>query len=243
MAPSYYHWVSSQIGKGEKACVTILLLNRDRGDTVWSPIRTPLCAARGGAVSPEAEPMRFTSVLLHAGVLVLAIAAPLAAQQGPVLATDSTPPASAAPAVFQLLRAQASLVQEAESAYHARVVATLPGWAYAVKDVERRTRLTWRGLPPVILLVPDGGRGFTCADREDTCLGRFQGVTLKLEGSDSSGTTMSSLILIAESARTRPDVWMHELTHALLSQHGLVAESMRHDRRYFAEERFVKMEL
>ena len=207
-----------------------------------SPIRTPLRAAVPSAVLPEAEPLRFTTVLQYAGVLVLAIAAPLAAQQGPVSAAETLPTAAAAPAVFQLLRAQAELVSEAESTYRAHAVATLPGWAYAVKDVERRVRLTWRGLPPVILLVPDGGRGFLCDDKENMCLGRFQGVTLRLEGSDSSGTTMSSLILIAESARARPDVWIHELTHALLSQHGLVAESMRHDRRYFSEERFVKME-
>ena len=189
--------------------------------------------------------MRFPSELTRVVVLtVLAVAgaAPLVAQQGPAVAAESTAPATVMPAVFQLLRAQAELVQEAESTYRAHAVATLPGWAYAVKDVERLTRLTWRGLPPVILLVPDRGRGFPCDDNAGTCLGRFQGVTLKLDGSDSSGTTMSSMILIAESARTRPDVWMHELTHALLSQHGLVAESMRHDRRYFAEERFVRME-
>ena len=183
-----------------------------------------------------------TGVQTCALPISVAIATPVVAQQMAVSAPPSATSASVAPAVFQLLRAQAELVQEAESAYHAHVVATLPGWAYAVKDVERRTRLTWRGLPPVILLVPDGGRGFPCDDREDTCLGRYQGVTLRIEGSDSSGTTMSSLILIAESARTKPEVWMHELTHALLSQHGLVAASMRHDRRYFAEERFVRME-
>ena len=190
--------------------------------------------------------MRFPSTLIRAAValsaLAAAVGAPVAAQQGPVVALETSAPAPVAPAVFQLLRVQAELVQEAESTYHARAISTLPGWAYAVKDVERLTRLTWRGLPPVILLVPDRGRGFPCDDKEATCLGRFQGVTLKLEGSDSSGSTMLSLILIAESARTRPDVWMHELTHALLSQHGLVAESMRHDRRYFAEERFVRME-
>ena len=191
--------------------------------------------------------MRLPSKLIRAVValtaLAAAVVAPVAAQQGPVIALETLAPSSSvAPAVFQLLRVQAELVQEAESTYHARVIATLPGWAYAVKDVERLTRLTWRGLPPVILLVPDRGRGFPCDDKEGTCLGRFQGVTLKLEGSDSSGTTMSSLILIAESARARPDVGMHELTPALLSQHGLVAASMRHDRRYFAEERFVRME-
>ena len=184
--------------------------------------------------------MRFTSELRHAGVLLLLLAAPLAAQPGLSVGADPLPSASAA--MSQLLRAQAALVQEAESTYHAHVVATLPGWAYAVKDVERIVRLPWRGLPPVILLVPDGGRGFACDDRQDSCLGRYLGARLTLTGTDSASTTMSSLILIAESARTRPDVWMHELTHAVLSQHGMIAESVRHDRRYFSEERFVKME-
>ena len=123
--------------------------------------------------------MRLPSKLIRAVValtaLAAAVVAPVAAQPGPVIALEtSAPSSSVAPAVFQLLRAQAELVQEAESTYHARAIATLPGWAYAVKDVERRTRLTWRGLPPVILLVPDGGRGFPCDDREDTCLGRYQ---------------------------------------------------------------------
>ncbi len=149
---------------------------------------------------------------------------------------------TASPVAIQMLRFQAELVQKAESTYHARVVSTLPGWSGAVRNVERRTRLKWRGLAPVILLVPDRGRGFPCEDREDTCLGRYQGVLLQAVGRDSSDAVMSSLILIAESARSSPDVWMHELTHALLSQHGLTAESQRHDRRYFEEERFVRME-
>ena len=184
--------------------------------------------------------MRFTSALRHgAGVLLLAFASRLAAQ-GPAAGAEPLPSASAA--MSQLLRAQGALVQEAESTYRARVVATLPGWAAAVRDVERLVRLPWRGLPPVILLVPDGGRGFACDDRQESCLGRFLGARLTLAGTDSASTTMSSLILIAESARTRPDVWMHELTHALLSQHGMIVESMRHDRRYFSEEWFVKME-
>ena len=184
--------------------------------------------------------MRFSSAIQSTVALLAAVAAPLAAQGPAAVAEGSAQPA---PAVFQLLRAQAELVQEAESTYRAREIATLPGWADAVRDAERRTRLTWLGMPPVILLVPDGGRGFACDDKQVTCLGRYQGVTLQLrQGSDSGRTTISNVILIAESARTRPDVWIHELTHALLSQHGLVAASQRHDPRYFAEEHFVRME-
>ena len=187
--------------------------------------------------------MRFTSQLCRAGVLAFIVASPVVAQRGASLLSDNAPMSTASPLAFQLLRAQAELVQEAEVAYRAKVVATLPGFSSTVRDVERRVKLPWKGLPPVILLVPDGGRGFSCADKEDTCLGRYQGVTLMLQqGADSGQTTMVSLILVAESARTRADVWAHELTHALLSQHGMVAESQRHDRRYFAEQSFVRLE-
>ena len=188
----------------------------------------------------RAEPMRVTSIGQHLIVALCVAGASLGAQAGPAAGSDTVP--GTIPVAFQMLRVQAELIQEAESTYHARVVSTLPGWSEAVRDVERRTRLKWHGLAPVILLVPDRGRGFPCEDREDTCLGRYQGVLLKAVGSDSSEAVMSSLILIAESARSRPDVWAHELTHAVLSQHGLTAESQRHDRRYFGEERFVRME-
>ncbi len=186
----------------------------------------------------------------HAMLMALA-ALPLAAQRpmmnvspmsahGPALSLDSS--AAEGSAVARLLRVQGELIQEAVTAYRARVVATLPGWRNAVRDVERRTNLVWIGLPPVILIAPDvAGRGFRC-DERDTCLGRFSGANVTVSGTDSTVTTLSSIILIAESATTRRDVWAHELTHALLAQHGLLAESARHDRRYFAEERFVRLE-
>jgi hypothetical protein len=176
-------------------------------------------------------------------LLSLLGAMPVAAQRTPSLMAEHGSMPTASPMAFELLKAQGELIQEAESMYRASVVATLPGFSQAVREVERRTRLSWKGLPPVILVVPDGGRGFACDSREDTCLGRYEGVTLLLQqGADSGQTTMVSLILVAESARARPDVWVHELTHAVLSQHGLAAESQRHDRRYFAEERFVRTE-
>lgn len=182
--------------------------------------------------------MRPNSALRCVAVLSAMMAGSIAAQ-GPSLSSD---PVSPMTAFARVQRAQAQLVHEAESTYHARVVATLPGWAYAVKDAERRVRKAWRGLAPVVLLVPDAGRGFPCDDREDTCLGRYQGAEITVQGSDSAATVISSVILLAESARWRSDVWAHELTHALLSQHGMVAESLRHDRRYFTEERFVRLE-
>ena len=150
-------------------------------------------------------------------------------------------PAAPVTAAMHLQRVQAELVQAAVTTYRARVVATLPGWRETVRDVERLVEKPWIGLPPVILVVPGvGARGFRCDERE-SCLGRFIGATVTVRGSDCTLTTMSSIIVIAESALTRRDVWAHELTHALLAQHGMIAESSRHDRRYFAEAQFVTM--
>ena len=201
--------------------------------------------------------MRILPLIARLCVVGLVTAAPLTVQyaQGnsavgagagvvdagsPMLAPGSFAP----PVAFQLLKAQAELVQEAGLTYRgAKVVESLPGWSRALRDVERLTRLNWRGLPAAILIVPDGGRGFACDGPRSTCLGRYQGVTMMVQqGADSGATTVLIVILIAESARSRPEVWMHELTHALLSQHGKLAESQRHDRRYFAEQEFVKVE-
>jgi len=179
--------------------------------------------------------MRFKPILRHVGVLLCVLAQPLAAQ-GPGVAMKAIADSSAVGRLFQL---QAKLVREAESTYRARVVPLLPGFAEALKEVEGRVRRSWSGLPPVILMVPDFGRGFQCENKAHTCLGRYLGAELTVIGIDSSATAMSSVIVIAESARRRPDVWMHELTHALLIQHRMLAESQRHDRRYFSEESFV----
>ena len=200
--------------------------------------------------------MRILSDVGKLCLVGLVTMAPLAVQQAQANSVaagtglvDAGVPALAAgsfasPIAVQLLKAQAALVQEAESTYRGgKVVVSLPGWAHALRDVERQTRLNWLGLPPAIMIVPDGGRGFACDGTRNTCLGRYQGVTMMVQqGADSGTTTMLSVILIAESARTRPDVWIHELTHAVLTQHGKLAESQRHDRRYFAEEQVVKVE-
>jgi hypothetical protein len=182
--------------------------------------------------------MPFPSRFRRTTALLAVLAAPLVAQ-GPAAGADSANSGSAA---AHLRRVQAELVQEAVIAYRARVVATLPGWQSALRDVERLVDRPWIGLPPVILVVPSaGGRGFACAER-DTCLGRFSGANVTVRGTDTTMTALSSLILIAESAVSRRDVWLHELTHALLTQHGMLAESARHDRRYFGETQFVRLE-
>jgi hypothetical protein len=139
----------------------------------------------------------------------------------------------------RLLRLQEQLIRTAEETYRAQVVPTLPGLDEALRDVERRTRRAWTGLAPVIMLVPDKGRGFVCDEQRGGCLGRYLGAELSVRGAEGRVTAMSSIILIAESARRRPDVLIHELTHALLMQHGMLTESSRHDRRFFSEEAFV----
>jgi hypothetical protein len=125
-----------------------------------------------------------------------------------------------------------SLVARAQRTYPARPAPPLRGWAEAVRSVERSAGLSWRGLPAVVLLVHDAGRGFTC-DGEARCLARFLGARIIATEGDTSVVTYSSIVLLAESVAMRREVWEHELTHALLAQYGLEAESSRHDRRYF----------
>ena len=189
--------------------------------------------------------MHIPSPLRRILALLTLSAAPLVgparAQELPGDTTTSPHAIVSGTAAAQLQRVQSGLVVEATASYRARAVATLPGWQQTIRDVERLVEKPWIGIPPVILVVPSvGGRGFRCDGRE-TCLGRFVGATITVRGSDGTLTTMSSIIVIAESALTRRDVWAHELTHALLAQHGLSAESARHDRRYFAEAQFVTL--
>ncbi len=132
---------------------------------------------------------------------------------------------------------QDSLVTDAQRTWHAHPTRALPGWAQVVRDVERRVGRRWNGPPAVVLLVPDDGRGFACDDA--LCLGRYIGARIALAAGDSATIITTSIILIAESMVMRQDVWEHELTHAVLSQHGLTDESTRHDRRYFRSEHLL----
>jgi len=186
-------------------------------------------------------PSHFRRTLATLTLIATPLAGPAYAQELPRDATMSPSAIVSGLAAAELQRVQSGLVLEATTYYRARAVATLPGWQQTIRDVERLVEKPWIGIPPVILVVPSvGGRGFRC-DGRDTCLGRFVGATITVRGSDGTLTTMSSIIVIAESALTRRDVWAHELTHALLAQHGLSAESARHDRRYFAEAQFVTL--
>lgn len=127
--------------------------------------------------------------------------------------------------------AQDSLVAAVRRDWRAELANFVPGWQQAQRDAERASGLRWRGLPAVFLRVPDEGRGFRC--EEQRCLGRYLGARIQSPGQPSGEPIVASIILIAESAMTRPDVLQHELTHALLAQYGMFEASLRHDRRYF----------
>ena len=170
----------------------------------------------------------------HLCTLVLLLGASVTAAAQPLMLARTDAPII--PTVSAELReVQDSLVAEAQRAWHARIAPALPGWRQSLRDVERAVGHSWNGLAAVVLVVPDDGRGFRCdAER---CLGRFLGARITIPDGDSSAVTRSSIVLLAESALMRSDVWEHELTHALLAQHGLLAESARHDRRYFRSDR------
>lgn len=167
-------------------------------------------------------------------LLLSLVARPAAGAQTLMLASGGSVPATIPNALRDL---QDSLVVEAEAAWHAHPARLLPGWAQAVRAVERRVGQRWQGLPAIVLLVPDDGRGFPCDDAR--CLGRYLGARIEVAGGDTTTMITSSIILLAESMVMRHDVWEHELTHALLAQYGLVDESTRHDRRYFRDEHLL----
>ena len=126
---------------------------------------------------------------------------------------------------------QDSLVAAVRRDWRASLAPAQPGWQQAMRDAERATGLRWRGLPAVILRVPDDGRGFRCDDTR--CLGRYLGARIQHPGPVAGDVIIASIILVAESALMRPDVLQHEFTHALLAQYGMFEASLRHDRRYF----------
>ncbi len=171
----------------------------------------------------------------HVCTLVVLLGASATGAAAQPLMLARTPALPVAAVSTELRDAQDSLIAEAQRAWHARIAPTLPGWHQSLHDVERAVGRPWNGLAPVVLLVPDDGRGFSCDGQH--CLGRFLGARITIPVGDSSAATISSIVLVAESAMMRADVWEHELTHALLAQHGLLSESARHDRRYFRSDR------
>ena len=127
--------------------------------------------------------------------------------------------------------AQDSLVAAVRRDWRASLAPSLPGSRQALRDAERASGLRWRGLPAVILRVPDNGHGFRCDAQR--CLGRYLGARIQSPGPAGDDVIIASIILVAESALMRSDVLQHELTHALLAQYGMYEASLHHDRRYF----------
>ncbi len=167
-------------------------------------------------------------------VLACALPAHVHAQQRALTTTALAPLelSSVAPSTRELTSA---LVLELRRVWHAVEAPALPRWGRAVRAVERLVGLPWRGATPIVLLVPDGGQGFACDGGE--CAGRFEATRLVTTNAERADTVVVGVILLAESAMMREDVWEHELTHALLAQHSLIEASTRHDPRYFPRAR------
>lgn len=181
------------------------------------------------------QPTRRTPRLPVAVTLALGcMASPvLIAQPGD--APGARPAAMATMAVVRHM--EDSLVALALRAWGANVMAHPPGWPEAVNAAEHLVGRTWRGLPAILLLVPDDGRGFFCGTRR--CLGHYLGTSIALTYGDSTAVVVSSIVLVAQSAISRTEVWEHELTHAILTQQGLLKASTRHDPRYFRDKRTI----
>lgn len=144
--------------------------------------------------------------------------------------TGATPTDSAV-RFARALDVQRQLVTELRAEWHASGAQHMPQLRQAIHMVERKTGFEWKGPEPAVLVVPDFGNGFRCS--EGQCDGRFEGVRIVTRDSVLADTTVVGVILVAESMRNDPDVWAHELTHAILAQRGLFEASSRHDPKYF----------
>jgi type II secretory pathway pseudopilin PulG len=129
--------------------------------------------------------------------------------------------------------AQRALSAELQRAWNATAVPTPSGFHHILESTQRGTGLAWDGPAPALLIVPDEGRGFRCPEGSGQCLGRFEGARVIHHVGDAAETVIVAVILVAQSAQQNPEVWRHEITHALLAQHGMLRESERHDPRYF----------
>lgn len=170
-----------------------------------------------------------------AGLLAVDAGAPVASAQALRRATETSIAVAGEPLVSEPLAAEPlaaardELAAELETTRHARRVASVPpGWAAALRAVERRVGASWSGPPPVLLQVPDDGSGFLCepgAAIRERCRGRTEGVR--------EGDRRAFVLLFASSAMLDRRVWEHELAHAMLEQLGRTHESRSHDPRYF----------
>ncbi len=85
----------------------------------------------------------------------------------------------------------------------------------------------------MLLMVDDAGSGFACPPGADATFARCRGRVEGFRSRSVRDTTVVTIVLVAASSWLDRAAWEHELTHALLMQYDLIAESERHDRRYF----------
>lgn len=147
---------------------------------------------------------------------VLRFVQPLEAQSAPL-----------APRAEPLVSAQRALAEELVLLHHGDLVRAPTFVRDIRRALEQRTGLAWRGPDPLVVLTSqfpehvrcDGGR----------CDARLESVRA-IDGADS---TVASVVVLSAQSLLSDRVWAHELMHALLMQHGYVAESARHDPRWF----------
>ncbi len=145
------------------------------------------------------------------------------------------PSALALSAAFRQM--EDSLLRAAAREFGATPVPQPAEWPEALRAAEQIVGRPWRGLPASVLLVPDDGRGFFCGMQR--CKGLYLGSRIAMPDGDSTTFVISSIVLVAQSAIGKHEIWLHELTHALLTQHGLLRESTHHAPRYFRDRRTI----
>lgn len=130
--------------------------------------------------------------------------------------------------VAALSSAQRALAIELVGAHRGNLV-RLPKWYARLRgEVERRTGLAWRGPDPLVVMADQFPNQIACDGGR--CDARLESVRAIADGD----SLVASVLIVSPVSLMSEQVWVHELTHALLMQHGRVAESARHDPRWFS---------
>ncbi len=129
--------------------------------------------------------------------------------------------------VAALSSAQRALANELVGAHRGDLVQLPKTYGRLRGEVERRTGLTWRGPDPLVVLAGEFTNQIACDGGR--CDARLESVRA-IAGHDS---LVASVVIVSPASLLSEQVWVHELTHALLMQHGRITESERHDPRWF----------